>query len=238
MIPEKRKLMVGGAALAAAFALAGCAPAGYNAGVNGSDGAVQAGNAVDASPSEEAVADGADPAKENDPANENNQTAELSAEQTTDELHAATVKRMGETVQDEGGWVLYRFDDDKVKPKPKSNCNGQCEKIWPPALTNEGTPELDGVDPEVVGTVTRADGTKQLTIKGWPVYRYIGDKKPGTWKGQNVAGKWFVIKPDGTKNLTCLPKVSKPVAPPQEADSPGEDSGTDNSGSAGGDYSY
>jgi secreted repeat protein with Y-X4-D motif len=89
----------------------------------------------------------------------------------------------------------------------------------------------------VVGTVTRADGTKQLTIKGWPVYRYVGDKKPGTWKGQNVGGKWFVINPDGTKNLTCLPAISKPVAPPKESDDSAEP-GDDDSGSAGSDYSY
>ena len=40
------------------------------------------------------------------------------------------------------------------------------------------------------------------------VYRYAGDKKPGQWLGQNVAAKWFVINPDGTKNLTCLPKAA------------------------------
>src|SRR4029079_13758168 len=89
-----------------------------------------------------------------------------------------------------------------------------CAKIWPPALTNDGKPKLDGVDPELIGTITRYEASKRITLKVWPLYTYIGDKKAGTWKGQNVAGKWFVIKPDGTKNLTCLPGVSKPVAPP------------------------
>ena len=89
--------------------------------------------------------------------------------------------------------------------------------------TEDGKPKLNGVDPDDVGTVTRADGTKQLTIGDWPVYRYAGDKKPGQWLGQNVGSKWFVIKPDGTKNLTCLPKPSKPIAPP--ADDDGSDRG-------------
>jgi predicted lipoprotein with Yx(FWY)xxD motif len=224
--------MVGGAALAAAFALAGCAPAGYNGAYGNSGGTVPAADAGDASPSAEAPADGT-----GDDAAAQQDAPQLSAEQTTDKLTAATVKRMGSTVQDENGWVLYRFDDDVASPKSKSTCNGDCAKIWPPALTNEGKPTLKGVDPKVVGTVTRDDGTKQLTIKGWPLYRYIGDKTPGTWKGQNVGGKWFVIKPDGTKNLTCLPKISKPVAPPQD-DSGSDDSGTGDSGSAGGDFSY
>jgi len=50
-----------------------------------------------------------------------------------------------------------------------------------------------------------------------------------------VAGKWFVIKPDGAKNLTCLPAVSKPVAPPAD-DS--DSSGSAGDGGSGGDYSY
>jgi len=232
VVAQKRKLMVGGAALAAAFALAGCAPAGYNAGdYGGGNAGVQqpaADTQDDASPSADAPADGgAAPA-----AKDSNTPTKVAADKTTNELTAVTVKRMGSTVQDQNGWVLYRFDDDQAKPVSKATCNGDCAKVWLPALTNDGKPQLKGVDEQVVGTVTRADGTKQLTIKGWPVYRYIGDRTPGTWKGQNVGGKWFVIKPDGTKNLTCLPKISKPVAPPNDSSSSAD------SGSAGGDFSY
>jgi predicted lipoprotein with Yx(FWY)xxD motif len=207
VVPEKRKLMVVGAALAAAFALPGCAPAGYGT-TAGGGAAVEpaANNAAEPTADPEPTA----AAKEKTAAKA---APKLTDKQITNELTAKTVKRMGETVQDEGGWVLYRFDDDKAKPA-KSNCNGTCAKIWPPALTTDGQPELDGVDADVVGTVTRADGSKQLTIKGWPVYRYIGDKKPGTWKGQNVGGVWFVVSKDGKKNLTCLPKISKAVKPP------------------------
>ena len=85
---------------------------------------------------------------------------------------------------------------------------------------------------------TRKDGTKQLTIGGWPVYRYIGDKKPGQWKGQNVGGKWFVVKPDGKKNLTCLPKPSKPVAPPADDGTRAQRTQDDAGGGSGSDYSY
>jgi predicted lipoprotein with Yx(FWY)xxD motif len=216
-----RKLKVGGAAIAAAFALAGCAPAGYNAadyqGTGTNTGGAPAG-------------DGASVPADADP------PVELPEDQTTERLTAATVKRMGETVQNEGGFVLYRFDGDNNNPA-ESTCEGACAKTWPPALTSDGKPELEGIDPKLVGTVTRADGTKQLTLKGWPLYGYLGDqKKAGTWRGQNVDAKWFVVKPDGTKNLTCLPAVSKPVAPPKEDD--GAAAGSDDSGNAGGDYSY
>ena len=54
MVPEKRKLMVVGAAIAAALALPGCAPAGYNAAdYGGGSAADPAANAVEATPTAE-----------------------------------------------------------------------------------------------------------------------------------------------------------------------------------------
>jgi predicted lipoprotein with Yx(FWY)xxD motif len=131
----------------------------------------------------------------------------------TTELVAKKLPRMGAVVTDQGGWVLYRFDKDTAKPS-KSNCDGACARIWPPAVT-DGNPALTGVSAEKVGTVARADGGRQLTLGGWPLYRYAGDVQPGNWKGQAVNGTWFVSAPDGKKNLTCLPSATPtPVAPP------------------------
>ena len=203
MVPEKRKLI---AAVAGALALSGCAPAGYDAA--GYGGVAQpAADTVVATPSSAAGSGSED------------------VEDATTALTGTRVKRMGEVIENEDGFVLYRFDDDENDPA-RSNCDGDCARVWPPALTTDGKPRLKGIDAELVGTVTRADGTKQLTVNGWPLYTYVGDTKPGAWKGQNVAGKWFVIKPDGAKNLTCVPPVSKPVAPPPE-DSAAESAGTD-----------
>lgn len=123
------------------------------------------------------------------------------------------IPKMGAIVTDAKGWTLYRFDEDTAKP-PATNCAGKCAEIWPPALTN-GNPQLSGVDPTLVGTVRRADGSLQLTLHGWPLYRYIGDPKKGAWKGQGVGGTWWVAAPNGAKNLTCVPKVTPTaVAPP------------------------
>jgi hypothetical protein len=44
-----------------------------------------------------------------------------------------------------------------------------------------------------------------------------------------------VINPDGSKNLTCLPKASKPIAVPQDENEGAEEA---DSGGAGADYSY
>ncbi|HLL69290.1 MAG TPA: hypothetical protein VK453_26780 [Micromonosporaceae bacterium] len=134
------------------------------------------------------------------------------------ELVARSIPKMGNVVTHKD-WVLYRFDKDTANP-PASNCNDTCAKIWPPVLT-EGTPKVDGVDANLVGTVTRADGSTQVTINGWPVYQYAGDTKgaePPTWKGQKVGNTWWVIDKTGKKNLTCIPKgTPKAIAPPADA---------------------
>ena len=240
MVPEKR-LMVVGAAIAA-FALSACAPAGIEAADYG-NAAEPASENVAATPGATADPNAtsdpnaeADPDATAPPGSEDAVTA-LSKAETTDELTGTKVPRMGQVVVNEQGFVLYRFDADKNNPS-KSTCDGDCEKVWPAALTNDGEPKVKGVDADLVGTVTRADGTKQLTLKGWPLYTYIGDKKAGSWKGQNVGGKWFVIQPDGAKNLTCLPKISKPVAPPADDSADDSGAGSSDGGDTGSDYSY
>jgi predicted lipoprotein with Yx(FWY)xxD motif len=232
--PEKRNLMVAGAAIAAAFAVAGCAPTGYNQAAdygNSTQPAAQPNASPGATAGPESTADPSSTSAA--AANDGSQVPKLSDAQVTHSLTGTSVPRMGQVVENDKGFVFYRFDGDSNNPS-KTTCTGTCNEVWKPALTIDGKPTLKGVDASVVGTVTRPDGTKQLTIKGWPIYNYIGDKKAGTWKGQNVNGKWFVIRPDGAKNLTCVPPVSKPVAPPA-SDSSG-DSGS--GGSSGNDYSY
>ncbi len=120
-------------------------------------------------------------------------------------LVAKTVDKMGDVVQDGDGRTLYRFDKDTPKP-PVSNCNDACAVTWPPLVVPAGsTPQLEGVDPALVGTLKRADGTEQVTIDGWGLYTYSKDPGPGKWAGQGVGGTWFVIQPNGKRNVECLP---------------------------------
>lgn len=228
MVPEKRKTMVVSGAIAAAFALAGCAPQGYNAADYGSAAAPDAkpaGNVVEAQPTPGATAAPAGDVAGADPAAPAADGPTLSDQEITTSLTAKSIPRMGKVVVDNNGWTLYRFDKDTPEPA-QSKCEGECAEIWPPALT-DNQPELSGVSADDVGTVERKDGTKQITLKGWPLYRYIGDKKKGQWKGQNVAGTWFVVSPNGSKNLTCLPAISKPVAAPSsDKKTESKDSGT------------
>ena len=117
-------------------------------------------------------------------------------------LTASPTAALGTVVVDGTGYTLYRFDKDKPKPS-KSNCNGSCATQWPPVLVASAAEakavKLDGVDAGAVGTVKRADGKLQLTIGGWPVYRYSGDKAAGDTTGQGVGKVWFAVTPAGKK---------------------------------------
>jgi predicted lipoprotein with Yx(FWY)xxD motif len=113
-------------------------------------------------------------------------------------LAANSTAKLGTVVIDGLGWTLYRSDADSAKP-PTSACTGSCADEWPPVLMQSGTPDYEGVDPSIVGTITRDDGRQQVTIGGWPVYRHASDPAPGTVDGQGAQGKWFAVTPTGGK---------------------------------------
>jgi predicted lipoprotein with Yx(FWY)xxD motif len=101
---------------------------------------------------------------------------------------------LGKILVDSQGKTLYYFAND-VASNGASACNGQCAALWPPfsARTITVSSPLDTAD---FGTITRADGSKQTTYYGWPLYYYAADKNPGDMNGENFLKVWFVIKPD------------------------------------------
>ncbi|MBW1603611.1 hypothetical protein JJV70_16165 [Streptomyces sp. JJ66] len=104
---------------------------------------------------------------------------------------------LGKVVTDSEGWTLYRFEEDSAKP-PKATCEGDCASAWPPVPADDAK-AASGMDAALVGSVERADGSKQLTLGGWPVYRYAKDTKPGDASGHGVGGTWNALAPDGGK---------------------------------------
>ena len=113
-------------------------------------------------------------------------------------LATADVGDFGKIVVDGTGRTLYVFDKDTASPS-KSNCEGDCLAKWPAVAAGTGTPQLDGVDASLVGTVTRSDGSKQVTLAGLPLYLFASDTKAGDAKGQAVGGVWWVVGADGQK---------------------------------------
>ncbi|OKK22353.1 hypothetical protein AMK16_04170 [Streptomyces sp. CB00455] len=110
-------------------------------------------------------------------------------------LKVAQLPNIGGGVTDGGGLTLYRFDKDTAKP-PKSNCEGDCATTWPAVAADDATAG-EGIDAGLLGSVARADGTRQLTVAGWPAYRYAKDTKAGDALGEGVGGTWHVLGADG-----------------------------------------
>lgn len=122
----------------------------------------------------------------------------------TVELVATLSTQFGTFVADGAGRTLYRFDNDSAAP-PRSTCNGSCAKTWPPLLIKSpGKIYPTGINPKILGYVERADGHCQVTINGWPVYYFAGDKKAGEFKGQGIKGTWFAVTPTGGKTHNLL----------------------------------
>ena len=84
------------------------------------------------------------------------------------------------------GFTLYSFAPDTPT---SSKCYGSCAVYWPPVT---GTAAGQGL-PGKVTTITRTDGSHQLTYNGHPLYTYIGDSAPGQARGNNLnlnGGLW------------------------------------------------
>jgi predicted lipoprotein with Yx(FWY)xxD motif len=118
----------------------------------------------------------------------------------TPPAHALTLKvaqtALGAVVVGPDGRTLYRFDKDSAAP-PASTCTGGCLSAWQPLLGKAASVVATGIDGSLVGTVTRPDGSTQLTLHGWPLYHYSGDSKPGDVNGDGVAHAWHAIAPNG-----------------------------------------
>jgi predicted lipoprotein with Yx(FWY)xxD motif len=116
---------------------------------------------------------------------------------------------IGTVVVSKDGATLYRSDLDFPRPS-RSNCTAQCAVVWTPLLAGSGVPTVDGVDEALVGTVTRPEGTRQVTLAGWPLYRYSGDS-PGEARGNEVGNGWHAVGPDG---MAAVPSTIKAAPAP------------------------
>jgi len=99
---------------------------------------------------------------------------------------------LGKILTGRDGRTLYFFSRDA---KSGSVCEGACLTAWPIFLS-ENPSVSEGLNVSDFTTITRADGAKQTTYKGYPLYYFNQDVIAGDTKGEKVSDVWFVAKPD------------------------------------------
>jgi predicted lipoprotein with Yx(FWY)xxD motif len=95
------------------------------------------------------------------------------------------------------GRTLYLFESDT---SDTSTCSGACAQAWPPLTSKGAATASSGADTSMLGTITRADGSKQVTYAGHPLYLFSGDKQAGDTNGEGSDGfgaKWYALDPSG-----------------------------------------
>ena len=100
----------------------------------------------------------------------------------------------GNIITDNKGRALYFFFSDAGAG---SACTGDCLVAWP-AFYEDNLSIGTGLNAGDFGTITRSDGKKQSTFKGWPLYYFQSDAKPGDVNGDKVGNLWAVAKADYT----------------------------------------
>jgi len=98
---------------------------------------------------------------------------------------------VGNYLADAKGMTLYWFKKDSPG---KSACAGPCVEKWP-IYFREKVKAGEGLKDEDFGTITRDDGKKQSTFRGYPLYYWAGDKAKGDTSGQGVKDVWYVVDP-------------------------------------------
>ncbi|MEV4445832.1 hypothetical protein [Streptomyces mirabilis] len=185
---QRRIVLLSAAGLASAFLLAACGSSTEKASTGTSPG-----SAVPVATAASESATSAPTASESTPS----APAAGGHAAPTTMVMAKTVNGIGSVVTDDKGMTLYRYDKDEANPS-KWTCAGECTKTWIPVIVQDSVQTM-GVEKSLLGTVHRS-GMKQLTLGGWPLYRYVGDTQAGQANGQAKDKTWYAVTPSGTKS--------------------------------------
>jgi len=108
-------------------------------------------------------------------------------------IRSIPYSNLGPALATVDGKTLYLLDQYKFNPQGTqrhdkiygnpgpSGCTGDCTKTWIPLAAPAGAKAADDWT-----VVAREDGSSQWAYKGWPVYTYTEDAKPGDAKGEGI----------------------------------------------------
>ena len=114
-------------------------------------------------------------------------------------LKVAEHDEYGKYLTDRAGRAVYLLEQD---PANESTCYAECASAWPPVIAPEGEVKAgdEAVQKDMLGTVERKDGSRQVTYNKRPLYYYYKDAGPDNVTGQDVHdtwGEWYLVTPNG-----------------------------------------
>ena len=109
------------------------------------------------------------------------------------EVRATLNDTYGPILVDGDGNALYIFTRDTQNGDSSACTDEECITEWPPLTTEEEPTAGAGAIQNLLGTITREDGTQQVTYNGWPLYLYSS----GSTSGHGAEGEWFLVNPSG-----------------------------------------
>lgn len=109
------------------------------------------------------------------------------------------VPKLGTVLVNSKGQTLYMFAPDKGQ---KVTCTSSCAAVWPPVMLAKGATPVaaGGAKQKLLGSDHDPAGGRVVTYRGWPLYTYVVDRKPGQATGQATnlnGGLWYVLAPSG-----------------------------------------
>ena len=128
-------------------------------------------------------------------------------------VNASKTPSFGTVLTGPNGMTLYTHAGDSAT---SSSCTGACATAWPPLAATSQPMAGPGVTGRL-GTLTRSDGTQQVTYAGKPLYYWQGDTKAGDVTGNGIEGFAVATVAAGAAapNASAAPKTTAaPAAMP------------------------
>jgi predicted lipoprotein with Yx(FWY)xxD motif len=120
-----------------------------------------------------------------------------------------TASSAGGTVLTDGaGRAVYLWVKDTGDA---SVCSGACAGAWPAVPATGAVTAAGGANASELGTITRADGTKQVTYDKHPLYYFEGDSAAGMASGQgsdSFGAKWWLVTPAGSDVTSAVTSLT------------------------------
>lgn len=119
--------------------------------------------------------------------------------------------RYGTILTNAAGRTLYMLTADT---STASSCTGACAGVWPPLVVTGSPTAASGVTAGLLSTITRADGSHQVTYDGHPLYTYAPDTAAGQVTGEGIksfGGTWYVMSPAGQPVTSASSSAGTPT---------------------------